>query len=105
MAIKTLHITNSYHPASGGIRTFYHALLDGANRHRRLVRLVVPGPETRVPARTSVTDRGGFKVIGITLSSLHGGWIFAGSPGGTLPARISPLRHDPLRLRLRFASQ
>jgi len=48
MAIKTLHITNSYHPTSGGIRTFYHALLDGANRHRRLVRLVVPGPEDRV---------------------------------------------------------
>jgi glycosyltransferase involved in cell wall biosynthesis len=48
MAIKTLHITNSYHPASGGIRTFYRALLDGANRHRRLVRLVVPGAETGV---------------------------------------------------------
>jgi len=48
MAIKTLHITNSYHPASGGIRTFYHALLEAANRHRRLVRLVVPGAETRV---------------------------------------------------------
>lgn len=48
MTIKTLHITNSYHPASGGIRTFYNALLDGANRHRRLVRLVVPGPETCV---------------------------------------------------------
>jgi len=48
MAIKTLHITNSYHPASGGIRTFYHALLEGANRHGRLVRLVVPGAETRV---------------------------------------------------------
>ncbi len=48
MAIKTLHITNSYHPASGGIRTFYHALLEAANRHRRFVRLVVPGPETGV---------------------------------------------------------
>jgi alpha-1,6-mannosyltransferase len=48
MAIKTLHITNSYHPASGGIRTFYHALLEAANRHRRLVRLVVPGAETCV---------------------------------------------------------
>jgi glycosyltransferase involved in cell wall biosynthesis len=48
MAIKTLHITNSYHPASGGIRTFYHALLEAANRHRRFVRLVVPGPETSV---------------------------------------------------------
>jgi alpha-1,6-mannosyltransferase len=48
MAIKTLHITNSYHPASGGIRTFYHALLDAANRHRRFVRLVVPGEENAV---------------------------------------------------------
>jgi glycosyltransferase involved in cell wall biosynthesis len=46
MTIKTLHITNSYHPASGGIRTFYNALLDAANRHRRFVRLVVPGGET-----------------------------------------------------------
>jgi alpha-1,6-mannosyltransferase len=46
MSIKTLHITNSYHPASGGIRTFYNALLDAANRHRRLVRLVVPAAET-----------------------------------------------------------
>ncbi len=46
MTIKTLHITNAYHPASGGIRTFYTALLAGANRHRRFVRLVAPGPET-----------------------------------------------------------
>jgi hypothetical protein len=35
MTIKTLHITNAYHPASGGIRTFYNALLAAANRHRR----------------------------------------------------------------------
>ena len=48
MAIKTLHITNSYHPASGGIRTFYNALLEAANRHRRPVRLVVPAAETSV---------------------------------------------------------
>lgn len=48
MAIKTLHITNSYHPTSGGIRTFYHALLDAANRHKRFARLVVPGAETSI---------------------------------------------------------
>lgn len=48
MTIKTLHITNSYHPASGGIRTFYTALLEAANRHRRPVRLVVPAAETSV---------------------------------------------------------
>lgn len=46
--IKTLHITNSYHPASGGIRTFYNTLLNAANRHRRFVRLVVPAAETSV---------------------------------------------------------
>jgi glycosyltransferase involved in cell wall biosynthesis len=48
MTIKTLHITNSYHPASGGIRTFYTALLEAANRQRRPVRLVVPAAETSV---------------------------------------------------------
>jgi glycosyltransferase involved in cell wall biosynthesis len=47
MSIKTLHITNSFHSSSGGIRTFYNAMLDAANRHRRHVRLVVPGAETR----------------------------------------------------------
>jgi len=48
MTIKTLHITNSYHPSSGGIRTFYHELLKAANRHRRFVRLVVPAAETSI---------------------------------------------------------
>ena len=48
MAIKTLHLTNSYHPTSGGIRTFYLALLEAANRLRRPMRLVVPGDEDRV---------------------------------------------------------
>jgi alpha-1,6-mannosyltransferase len=45
LPIKTLHITNSYHATSGGIRTFYHALLTAANAHRRHLRLVVPGPK------------------------------------------------------------
>lgn len=43
MAIKTLHLTNAYHPTSGGIRTFYRALLARANDERRHMRLVVPG--------------------------------------------------------------
>jgi alpha-1,6-mannosyltransferase len=47
MAVKTLHLTNSYHPTSGGIRTFYLALLEGANRLRRPMRLVVPWEEDR----------------------------------------------------------
>lgn len=41
--MTTVHITNAYHAASGGIRTFYHALLDAAPRHARRVHLVVPG--------------------------------------------------------------
>lgn len=47
MPIKTLHITNAYHEASGGISTFYRALLEAANRQQRYLRLIVPGAETR----------------------------------------------------------
>lgn len=43
-----MHITNCFHPTSGGIRTFYLALLEGANRLQRPMRLVVPGAENRV---------------------------------------------------------
>jgi alpha-1,6-mannosyltransferase len=48
MSIKTLHVTNAYHPTSGGISTFYRAMLNAANRLGRLMRLVVPGDQTRV---------------------------------------------------------
>ena len=48
MGLTSLHITNAYHPSSGGIRTFYTALLEAANRDRRRVSLLVPGPEHRV---------------------------------------------------------
>jgi alpha-1,6-mannosyltransferase len=46
--MKTLHFTNAYHATSGGIRTFYEALLRDAEPHGRHVRLVVPGPCDRV---------------------------------------------------------
>jgi len=42
--VKTLHLTNAYHDTSGGIRTFYHALLEAGNAAGREVVLVVPGP-------------------------------------------------------------
>lgn len=48
VSIKSVHITNYYHRASGGISTAYDKLLDAAKRHRRFVRLIVPGEETRV---------------------------------------------------------
>jgi alpha-1,6-mannosyltransferase len=46
--IKTLHLTNAYHPASGGIRTFYRAMLAAANAERRFMRLVVPADVSSV---------------------------------------------------------
>ncbi|MBL8231458.1 MAG: glycosyltransferase [Bryobacterales bacterium] len=46
--MKSLHLTNAWHPKSGGIRTFYTALLDAANRHGHRMRLVIPSDATRV---------------------------------------------------------
>jgi glycosyltransferase involved in cell wall biosynthesis len=46
--IKTLHVTNAYHQASGGIGVFYRNLLKAANEHERFASLVVPAAETRV---------------------------------------------------------
>ncbi len=41
--IKSVHITNYYHKNSGGISTSYNALMAAAGRHKRLMRLIVPG--------------------------------------------------------------
>ena len=46
--MKTLHLTNSWHATSGGIGTFYRALMDAANRRGHEMRLVVPGTEDRI---------------------------------------------------------
>jgi alpha-1,6-mannosyltransferase len=48
MAIKTLHLTNAFHTHSGGISTFYMAMLQVANQQQREMRLVVPGAEDGV---------------------------------------------------------
>ncbi len=41
--MKSVHITNYYHKNSGGISTSYNNLLAAAERHRRFIRLIVPG--------------------------------------------------------------
>ena len=53
--IKTLHLTNSWHENSGGVATFYRALLAAAEDVGHEIRLVVPGSETRVeePSKTA----------------------------------------------------
>jgi glycosyltransferase involved in cell wall biosynthesis len=46
--IKSVHITNYYHKNSGGISTSYNNLMAAAERHRRYVRLIVPGEKEEV---------------------------------------------------------
>lgn len=46
-APATLHLTNAYHPTSGGIRTFYRALLDSASSQGRTMHLIVPAEADR----------------------------------------------------------
>ncbi len=41
--IKSVHLTNYYHKNSGGISTSYNNLLAAAERHKRQIRLIVPG--------------------------------------------------------------
>jgi glycosyltransferase involved in cell wall biosynthesis len=41
--LKSVHITNYYHKNSGGISTSFNNLLAAAERHKRSVRLIVPG--------------------------------------------------------------
>ena len=41
-ALSSLHITNAWHPTSGGVRTFYRALIAQGNREGRRVTVVVP---------------------------------------------------------------
>ncbi|MBC7927001.1 MAG: glycosyltransferase, partial [Bryobacteraceae bacterium] len=48
MALKTLHITNCYHATSGGVSTYYRALMRHANEYGRPMRLIVPGDSEQV---------------------------------------------------------
>lgn len=43
-----MHLTNSWHETSGGIATFYSALLQEATRRGQQIRLVVPGAADRI---------------------------------------------------------
>lgn len=53
--VKSLHLTNAYHPTSGGIRTFYRALLDVAARQGRHMALVVPGEHDGIEPLSATT--------------------------------------------------
>jgi hypothetical protein len=46
--LKTLHLTNSWRENSGGIVTFYRALMDAADRRGHSMTLVVPGAEDKL---------------------------------------------------------
>jgi len=85
--LKSVHITNFYHKNSGGISTSYNHLLAAATRHRRHVRLIVPG-ETEdvetlsefakiyyVPARRSPIFDRRYRVMMPWQYMLHGSTI------------------------------
>ena len=55
--LKTLHLTNSWHETSGGIATFYRALIEAAHKRPHAIRLVVPADSD------SVEDLGEFAKI------------------------------------------
>lgn len=46
--LKSLHLTNAWHDASGGVATFYRALIDAAPEAGCQVRIVVPGERDSV---------------------------------------------------------
>ena len=48
---KSVHLTNYYHPNSGGVKTNYDNLLNFANAHERYVTLVVPSEEEKLERR------------------------------------------------------
>lgn len=45
IAAKTVHFTNSWHGSSGGVSTFYRALMNFAHEVERPIALVVPGEQ------------------------------------------------------------
>lgn len=53
---RTLHLTNSWHESSGGVRTFYLALLAEAERRRRRMTVVVPGDRDRTTRLGQTTN-------------------------------------------------
>ena len=46
--MKTLHLTNAWAETSGGIATFYRALIAESNRRSHQIRLIVPAPVDRM---------------------------------------------------------
>ena len=74
--LKSVHITNYYHKNSGGISTSFNNLLAAAERHKRPVRLIVPGEaeaieEVKVQVHTYDAEMGrtGGGVFNVTAKS------------------------------------
>jgi alpha-1,6-mannosyltransferase len=55
VSIRTLHFTNAWHPESGGIRTWYQALLNTAGKDDRHMAVVAPGDRTHVVELSATT--------------------------------------------------
>jgi alpha-1,6-mannosyltransferase len=68
VVLKTLHITNAWHPSSGGIRTFYLALLDSASALGWQMRVVVPGERNNFE---KVGEFGGIYTVRAPRAPIH----------------------------------
>ena len=69
--MKTLHFTNSWHATSGGIATFYRALMEAANLRGHAMVLVVPGVED---ATEEVGAHGRIHYVAAPLAPMNSGY-------------------------------
>ena len=93
MSLKTLHLTNAWHKESGGIGTFYRALLDAANERGHYLRLVVPGAVSRVEeagpfGRTPFHSRSPRPSVPICFCRICTGLLFRVAPLNGLSTRM-----------------
>jgi alpha-1,6-mannosyltransferase len=104
MAIKTLHLTNAWHQSSGGIATFYRALIDAANRQGRQIRLIVPGTTDRVE---EVGEYGRIYYLAAPSAPLNSSYrmIYPGRfllPGSTIQQIIDAERPDLIEINDKY---
>ena len=85
--MKSVHLTNAWHSSSGGIGTFYKALMAAADAQQHYLRLIVPGDTTRIE---EVTPYVRIYHLGASKAILDGSYRWL------LPMRYLP-RHSEIR--------
>jgi len=91
--MRTLHVIGAWHPESGGVRTFYNALLETAERRGHRAALVVPGERDGVLAEGPSTRV--YSVAGLASPVIDPRYRIV------LPHRLLPMRRTWLSRILR----